>query len=274
MTAQRAVDYKSPPVVETAFALVFAPIKNWNLLHFGLLWNRYRSEYPNPEVKLPTGNIEAGDLLTSIGPDFDLRGIPLRCWFVDKTKHQLLQVQRNFFIRNWRKIEDTHSYVHYDEIRPSFVKDWKIFKSFLADENLDAPQVFHTEVTYVNHLVKGQDWENSSDIQRIFPYWGRDLSGQFQIELSSFMTGASLPGKGRLEVKLEPALRSTDGKQILQLTITVIQVPTSSSDADLFAALDSGHDVLVKHFAEIISIDTQKRWEPLHASDSRTGQSS
>ena len=270
MTAQRAVDYKNPPVVETAFALVFTPIKSWNLLHFGLLWNRYRAEYPNPELKLPTGNIEAGDLLTSIGPDFDLRGIPLRCWFVDETKHQLLQVQRNFFIRNWRKIEDTHAYMHYDQIRPSFANDWQIFKTFLNDEKLDIPQVLHTEVTYVNHLIKGQDWENTSDIKHIFSYWNRDLSTRFRVELGSFMTAANLPGKGRLDVKLEPALR-LDGKQILQLTITVTQVPESSGDGDLFASLDSGHDILVNHFAEIISPDVQKRWEPLHASDNRSG---
>lgn len=263
MAAQRAVDYKKPPVVETAFALVFAPIKGWNLLHFGLLWQRYRAAYPNPEVKLPTGNIEPADLIPTLTPDFDLRALPLRCWFVDETKHQLLQVQRNFFIRNWRKIEDSNTYVHYDEIRPLFAKDWDIFKRFLADERLELPQIFHTEVTYVNHLIRGLDWENPSDIQHIFPYWERPLSSKFDMELSSFTTGANLPEKGRIEIKLEPALRSTDGKQILQLTITVIQVPKSSNDMDLLAALDSGHDVLVNQFRDIISDDVQKRWEPI-----------
>ena len=30
--------YKNPPVVETAFAIEFAPLAGWNLLHFGALW--------------------------------------------------------------------------------------------------------------------------------------------------------------------------------------------------------------------------------------------
>lgn len=260
-TLHRVVDFKKPPVVETALAFMFTPIKGWNLLHFGLLWSRYRSKYPHPEVKLPTGVPQLSDLDLKIGQDVDLRGLPLRCWFVDPSKHQLLQVQSNCFIRNWRAlVGEPSTYVHYDEIRPLFQNDWITFRSFLASENLEFPKVIQSEVTYINHLVRGTDWESPADIGVIFPYYSRPISSVHEQQISGFGFGGSLAEGGQIQVNVQPGLRA-DGKQILQLTITVIKVPKTSTDNDLLEALDSGHSTLVQYFAEITSKPAQDKWE-------------
>src|SRR5258708_35492614 len=100
----RPVDYEKPPVVETSFGFTFAPIKGWNVFHLGLFWSRVRNRYPCAEARLPTGSVEVDELDLRLGPDVHLESLPLRSWFLDSSKNQLLQVQPNAFTRNWRAV--------------------------------------------------------------------------------------------------------------------------------------------------------------------------
>lgn len=256
----RPVDFASPPVVETAFAVVFAPIKSWGLLHYGLLWERYRKSYPFSEVKLPTGSVQIEGIDLALGQNIDLRQLPLRCWFVDASKNQLVQVQNNAFIRNWRKMDAPLQYIHYDEFRPLFVNDWATFKGFLRDEKLAQPQVLQCEVTYINHLLRGKEWESPSDVRRMFPFWTQRFSDKADFDVSAFSFNALLPdGQGQLQVIANPVLRS-DGKQAIQLTITASGKPQGSDDDQILAWLDLGHDYVVNFFADFTSPNMHSFW--------------
>jgi hypothetical protein len=144
----RPVDYERPPVVETAFRFTFPPIKGWNVFHLGLFWARLRKRYEFAEAHLPVGSVEVDDLDFKLGPEIRLEAIPLRSFLFDSSKNQLLQVQPNAFIRNWRAIEAEHKYCHYSDLKPMFQADWAEYQDFLKDENLPQPNVFQCDVTY------------------------------------------------------------------------------------------------------------------------------
>src|SRR5256885_9037914 len=56
------------------------------------------------------------------------------------------------------------SYQHYQTIRPLFERDWQIFRHFLEQQKLKAPEILHCEVTYVNHLLRGREWNSYEDL--------------------------------------------------------------------------------------------------------------
>src|SRR5882672_11751139 len=114
LVTHRIVDFERPPVAETALGVVFAPISKWSLLHFGLFWERVRRDYPQTDLVPAPG---PGELHFS--PEgLDLKAFPIRAMFIDPTGTQLVQVQRNAFIRNWRQTEQTSQYQHYENVRP------------------------------------------------------------------------------------------------------------------------------------------------------------
>jgi len=250
----RPVDYEKPPVVETSFGFTFPPIKGWSLFHLGLLWARLRQRYQFPEARLPIGSVEIDQVDLKLGPDVHLELLPLRSWFLDSSKNQLLQVQLNRFVRNWRAVETEQKYCHYSDLKPMFQEDWAVYREFLRDENLPEPSVFKCEVTYINHLLKGREWDTLDDIGPIFQGMNFALKGALVTSVS--FVAAS--GDKQIRMDTSPGLRP-DGTPIIQLTLSVSGKPVGTSELDIWSKLDDCHKLLVETFAEITADDLQKR---------------
>jgi uncharacterized protein (TIGR04255 family) len=250
----RPVDYEKPPVVETAFRFTFPPIKGWNVFHLGLFWSRLRKRYPFAEARLPMGSVEVDDLDLKLGPEIHLETLPLRSFLLDSSKNQLLQVQLNAFIRNWRAIEAEQKYCHYSDLKPMFEEDWAVYREFLKSEGLPQPNVFECDVTYINHLVKGREWQKLDDIAPLFQRMKFDVKGAVVTSFSFVATVAN----NQVRMEASPALRP-DGTPIIQLKLNVNGKPASPSETDIWAKLDDCHKLLVETFAEITADDLQKR---------------
>lgn len=126
MSPRTLPDYASPPAVETALGVRFSPIQGWNLFHYGLLLSKFKREYPKQELRPPIGEMT---LQFSAG-EHGFANIPVRCWFINGDDTQLVQVQNDCFIRNWRKTETTPDYLHYDVIRPCFNATGRFSENF------------------------------------------------------------------------------------------------------------------------------------------------
>lgn len=250
----RPVDYEKPPVVETSFRFTFPPIKGWTVFHLGLLWTRIRKRYRYAEARLPAGSVEFDELDFKLGPDIHLETLPLRSWFVDSSKNQLLQVQPNAFIRSWKAIEAEHKYCHYSDLKPMFEEDWATYREFLREEGLPEPSVFQCDVTYINHFVKGREWNELQDVARLFKRMKFELTGAL---VTSMSFAANVKGN-QVSMAASPGLR-TDGTPIIQLTLNVNGKPTSSLEVDVWAKLDDCHKLLVETFAEITADNLQKQ---------------
>lgn len=200
------------------------------------------------------GSIEIDDLDFKLGPEVHLETLPLRSFLLDASKNQLLQVQLNAFIRNWRAIEDKRLYCHYSDLKPMFQEDWTTYREFLKDEGLPEPSVFQCDVTYINHLVKGREWNTLEDISSLFPRMKFSFKGAL---VTSFSCSAAV-ADNQVRIEASPALRP-DGTPIIQLTLNVSGKPADTSEASIWAKLDDCHKLLVETFADITASDLQQQ---------------
>ena len=256
---QRIVDFEHPPLAETAHGVVCAPIGKWSALHFGLIWERFRSLYPKTEIKPATPAVSQIELTYSLTDTVDF---PIRALFIDGSGNELVQVQRNAFIRNWRQTEQTTDYQHYTNVRPRFERDWNIFCSFLDEEGLGVVEVVQCEVTYINHLVRGKEWDNFEDVSKIFRVWSGGSLGSFRAsQMVSFTVAYDLPGNiGRLQVVVQPGIRKTDSKEIIQFALTATVKSDGSKLPEILNALDSGHVAVVTGFRDFTTTDMHSHW--------------
>ena len=262
-------DFERPPVVETVLSVEFAPLQNWGIPHFGLFWSELREEFPEFQVQPPLGSqIERSATEDLAGQDAILQvsAVPrVRCWFMHREKNSLIQVQDNHFAFNWRKIGEGDSYPRYEKIiRPHFLSCWGRFREFVRAQAIGEIEVLQAEVTYVNHLPIGEGWESVSDLPSVFPEWSGMTSGDFlpAPERAYFGVNYAMPNaQGRLRVTLQPALRSVDAKEVLQLTLTARGRPTTSDPDSVSQWLDMGREWVVRGFKDFTSRKMHALWK-------------
>ena len=259
--ARTLPDFDNPPAVETALAVRFAPIPGWNIFHYGLMLQAFQEDYPKWELRPPIGT----PISFSFPPEdsSNFAGLPVRCWFINKQSTELVQVQSDYFARNWRKLENSQQYLHYDDAKPRFEKDWSRFVKFLAEQNLPSPEVWQCEVAYVDHFVRGREWESFDALDALYPIWKRlpDRKLLSQTQVVNFVTAYRLPENlGVLQFMSQPGIRKEDGAEIIQLTCTAIGKPETSDTTGILQWLDKGHAAVVEGFTEFTSDAAHKIW--------------
>lgn len=259
-------DYENPPVIETYLGVQFPPLIEFSIPHFGLYWSKVRGDYPEVQVQPPLGLvIEQFGSGTFVQPRVGVEVVTvpeIRCWFIEKSRTMLTQLQRDRFIHNWRKLKPDDVYVHYDRIKPKFVEEWKRFCLFLDEAGLGKPDVNQCEMTYVNHIELGQGWNSYAELNNVIAPWSGVYSGDFLPAAESLTIGARyvLPGKrGRLHIQMQPAI-TQDGKEILQLNLTARGTPKSISLEDILEWFDLGHEWIVRGFTDFTRKEMHTIW--------------
>jgi uncharacterized protein (TIGR04255 family) len=255
-----SMDVDNPPVIETSLGFFIAKIAGWNVLHFGALREHFKHKYPVTEFPPPIIQPIAGPPVTlQWSPSESM--IPLRALFTDESRTQLVQVQNEFFLHNWRKTDKTTNYAHFEQMLPLFKQDWRTYLEFLRSQQLDKPKVLRCEMSYFNHIVRGRDWESFEDFPSLFRVWrGFEKGGVFKnLESATFNIAQSI-GKGKAQIFVSPGVRSLDGKEILQMNVTASTVPNGSEDDELFEALTECHRIALKAFDAFITDESLKKW--------------
>jgi len=215
-------DFDNPPVVETVLSVQFEPLPLLQTAHLGLLWEEYRAAFPRCEHRPPLEPVVEQfpeGPAARIGLKFQaLENFPVpRIWFTNDQRSEMIQVQNDRFIKNWRKEGEGDQYPHYDEtIRPNFDRDYAIFLGFLEQNQLGIPRVNQCEVTYVNHIIVHEGAGQYGDLEKIFTFWrSPDLIPPGPAEDLRLHVRFVIPGQdgrpiGRLHVDVQPAVRTSD----------------------------------------------------------------
>jgi uncharacterized protein (TIGR04255 family) len=249
-------DFENPPVVETSAGFHFAPIQGWTILHYGLLWDKVVGRYQKHEFNPPVMGL--GEI--TVDPAKGFANLPVRVSFVDSSNTNLVQVQNNFILHNWRRSDPLSLYQHYTVTRNSLLADWKDFRDFLSEHSLKFTQVLRCEISYFNHLVRGEDWHDYAELSKLFPSWkGARAGGKLSTPQMIGITASYSRPHGTLQIASQPALRR-DGKEIIQLTVTATGAPSEQDDNSLFGCLDACHQAAVGGFAEFTSEELHARW--------------
>jgi uncharacterized protein (TIGR04255 family) len=260
--------YDNPPAVETVMGFHFAQIAGWNPLHLGQLFTVFEPEYPHGEMLAPVPDLS---LINSGSPLNLLEALPLRAAFSDKSKSQLVQVQQSFFMRNWRRADPGQKYAHYSELKPRFMADWNRFNDFLRSVNLAFPQVYRSEVIYVNHLVRGEIWTSYNDLAALLKpiaeraseaVHGRHYSFLPEAATVNLVAGYNLAELAvSLQIQAQSAIRQPEGTEVVQLTVTAQSKPDAGSDDGLIDALDRCHDAVILGFDDATTSRAHRFWE-------------
>lgn len=244
---------KNFPVIETVLSAQFEPISGLRTAHLGLLWNEFKETFPQTEERPPI------EPVIEQFPEVPLalQGIKImpvnemptpRLWFVSATGNEMIQVQRDRFIKNWRKEGEQELYPRYENIRPKFDRDFAIFKAFLEKGGFDSLSINQCEVSYVNHIVAGDNWTHFGDADKIFTFFRapsanppgspEDLSVHCR-----FLIPDGGRAIGRLHVDIRPAIRNSDN-----IPMYVMNLTARGQIGDGFDFFEIGHRWIVDTF--------------------------
>ena len=130
--------FDSPPVIETALGIEFAPLGKWKQRDFAEYWSGIRNEFPNLELHPPLASqIEAFEQRPPIvAARLQFLPVELRWWLISDDGSRLIQLQKDRFVYNWRKGASSAQYPHYDEsIKPAFKDECNRFGGFSKNGN-------------------------------------------------------------------------------------------------------------------------------------------
>ena len=182
---------------------------------------------------------------------------------MDASENRLVQLQNTHFLHNWKKVSGEEGYPRYATIKNEFVALWHKFLDFIRENKLSEIKLNLWEVTYVNHICKGEGWNSFEDFHTIFPCLSGKFSDGFLPVPESVTFKAVFPfpdEKGRLYISADPAIRKSDYAEIIRLTLTARGQITSSMENAL-DCLDKGHVWIVKGFTDFTSPQSHALWQ-------------
>ena len=249
--------FDKPPVIEVVCGLQFVPIRTFTLPHLGILWEKFKNDYPNGRDAIPLmPTIERFD---DKGTDFNFPFVdelpPPRVWFESKDGNRLIQVQRDRFFYNWKKERDTDIYPHYDNIISNFRTCLATFEAFLEENHFDRIDPVQYELTYINHIFTGEGWKALDEIGNIFPdfHW-RKTENRFlpSPETINWQTSFVLPERtGRLRVSIRLGKRKSDGLPTILLELTARGISADRTRPSMLSWFDMAHEWIVCGFTDL-----------------------
>lgn len=252
--------YKKPPVNEVAIGFTFENLDTLKIPHIGLLWERFRNDYPliDHAVPLATNQVIPIDSAT---------GLPLpRVWFIDKAENRLIQVQSNQFYFNWRHRKDQDVYPRYENIVREFKSHLTVLQGFLNDTGLGTLRPSECELTYINQIPKGEGWEIVDDWHNVVTdfCWRKDARRFLPVPANlTWQAGFALPDeKGRMRIRLAEAKRKADDMPLLVLELSTRGLGKDKSIAAIWDWYPVAHEWIVRGFTDITSPEMHhKYWE-------------
>jgi uncharacterized protein (TIGR04255 family) len=226
MTTPNLPTYGEPPVVEVVSGVMFDPIPGFKVPLIGKFWSSALPDFPKVEEQPPLApTIE----ILGRGPGLmfvsDAMPAMPRTWFVNGQGDQIVQLQRDRFLCNWRKTSPSHAYPRYGQVIDFFEKKLSAFQDFIDQECGVALVPRQYELTYVNHLERGPDGVFSlGALGRLLPdlSW-RNLEDRWLPTPEDIGATLAFPlpqNAGRLRVRIQSGMHVPANNPVLALEIT------------------------------------------------------
>lgn len=271
MTAlpKQTPQYDNPPVVETVIGVQFPELRGFRACHFGLFWKTLDKRFSRAEDKPRVGKIAEEFPHNTVFPQglfAQQSTLPDRVWYVSEDDSDLIQVQPNRFIYNWRRgSKKDGQYTSFEENSKNFSQQFETFREFCREQKLEDPGPEYCEVTYVNHLVP-QAGETASDL------FGKAFAGLnwrfsdgwlLHPEAATFSrTFVIDDNRGRLYAEASIARAGKEDTELILFKLTAYVKHDLEATGKLADSLQLAHDWVVRGFACLTDVAIQKdRWE-------------
>ncbi|MEQ1570314.1 MAG: TIGR04255 family protein [Myxococcota bacterium] len=260
--------FTRPPVEEVAMSVQFTPLTALTTAQVARYWEGVRERFPRWNEAPPIDAVvEMFGAPKLDMPRFILTVeggvLPHRALFENELGTELVQVQRDRFVRNWRRHGNPIEYPRYKALRERFKADLDGFIVYASEGGLGVPAPNQCEITYVNHIPAGEGWQSHSDLHRVFRPLRESAPRPENIDMTLNYVfpwpGEELPA-GRLHVQITSVHRVSDGVPLIAATLVARGRPRSQNSAGVLQWLDVGHAFLVDTFASLTTIDMHKLW--------------
>jgi hypothetical protein len=151
------VVFKQPPITEVVFSAGFRLERPLATAYIGRYWERIKDNFPQTQDAAPLPSIATPHFVEGVPQlqvQFAMSDLPpvRRVWFVSPEGRDLIQIQDDRFVFNWRRNEADVAYPGYDNVFARFEEQLEGFVKFLSDEELGSPAYTLLELTYVNQM--------------------------------------------------------------------------------------------------------------------------
>ncbi len=271
-SGQSLPDFENPPVIEVVLGFQFDEISELDTPHLGLLWSKFRTRFPRTEDHSPLDPVFESfepEQIRPLGLKIEyLHKPPIpRCWFLNNEGTELVQVQNDRIIHNWRKIGDGEKYPRYEKVKETFMKDIAEFQSYLALNKFPDISVNQWEVTYVNHIPLEPDIDQFGQFDNLVTVWENKYSDGYlskpesaQFNVRYLIHDNSENPIGRLHINFQPGYRREDKIPIIIMTLTARGRPISNNLDGAYQSLDIGREHVVRGFTSITTVNAHKKW--------------
>jgi uncharacterized protein (TIGR04255 family) len=254
--------FEFPPVVEVALGVQFAPLARVLPIDLGDLTASWRTDFPIVQEQLPLAPaVEAavaGDrpFQFVLGP-----GPQSRFWFLSEDQHDLIQLQRDRLVVNWRGLEEGSIYPRYKHVRDLFARASADLERFLVERKEGPLNVVQAEVNYINAI---DPRDPPGDPHFLLSWWKpmarHHLASPNQTDFTLMFDVDDLGAPPvRMYVDLHPAQRD-DGRPVTFLTLTVRGAPAEGTMAASLAFMDGARSHIVRSFDEMTTDEMHEVW--------------
>lgn len=265
-------DYERPPLVEVVLGVQFAELQGYRTVHTGLLWaDKFREAYPRFVEQPPLNPTFEVFGPRTTAPQFELKPMPgplvPRLWFMNNQETELVQIQANRFVRNWRKVGEGEKYPRYERLRERFFSELEEIDAFFRNQDIGAIHPNQCEITYVNRLeLEGHDLRTRPGAAlELFSRQGLRPSRHggsspepedCNLSARYVLKDANGEPHGRLLIALQP----WSNEPVLRLDLTVRGAPATADFDAVGDFLDKGRSAIVHCFTAITTEQMHKKW--------------
>ncbi len=263
VTKPNQPEFWTPPLTQVAQAIEFAPLRGFHIPHIGLLWEPIREEFPKynviPSLPASQDTYSWEEARSRQGVSVAVNIFDVRCQFLHKDGHRLLQIQNDRLVQNWRGTGS--EYPKFEAVHACFIKEWERFVAFTKAEKMSSPSVAQCEITYVNELPQGQGWETLDDVGGLFRSWGFGVEGHPAPETIGMQVNYLVDKTTRLRVEIKHMVNSSDLSESLQVILRTRGRPAGNSSSEITQWMQKARDYANNAFRAIMSESIKKKWK-------------
>jgi len=251
-------DYSAPPVVETVLGIEFSPLPDFGFVSVARTHELWAHEYPHimEQTALPPSRPAAQ------GAGFELQfGVDApapRLWAIAEDQHELVQVQRDRLVLNWRRLDAfPSSYPGFDPLMATYEGLLSRFIGHLGDSLTLQPLV--VEWTYVNSIEPKQMAEADAFTMWSDPKFGlNETPIQTRFHHTSEFAAADA-AQGQVDVRAEPAAPGPGSS--IQMTVSCkIFLPAESATDTALRYCHEAHKVARQAFEATTTPEAKASW--------------
>ena len=254
--------YDRPPVVEVALAIQFESAIGYRSVDLARIAERWQDTLPNVSERPPLGPMAVEPESPSVAFKVSDETETPRLWLQNEEGSQLLQLQQDRLVINWRKLPEDTPYPRYGTIRAFLVEAWDRLSRVVERLDLTLPPPSICEVLYVNRAEAESVHDSTDEMSTIVAPWTGSVSDNFLPTPAGagFFARFELPDRrGWLAIEGQSG-QSGDGRWVTGLNL-VSRGWASSPDLDgALDFMDLAHEWIVRGFTCITTAAAHERW--------------